>query len=198
MLQKEKNMKTFKSSLLALLVVTTTGYAQETVTYTAPPPATKLEMLETNTGTLLIKGMGLIGSMSVNGATVSVACKEDTDTGSNRKQYGIAIGLATTPAGNVEDWTIIDYEELSPLLDAIDRLGKMDWTGISLSSFSASFQTTGGFRVAAFSARRSGSIEHSVRSARMSKGIVMTPSQLTEFRGLIDQAARKLDDLRSK
>ena len=186
----------FHLVLCATMSASMIASAQEVVY--APPPATKLETLETNTGTILIKATGLIGSMSVNGATVSVICKEDTDTGSGRKEYGVAIGLNAPQTGNVDDWTIVDYEEMGPLLDAVDRLGKLDWSGISLSSFSATFQTTGGFRAVAFSARRSGSIEFSVRSRRMSKGLVMTQSQLAEFRGLVDQAARKIEDLRTK
>jgi hypothetical protein len=193
MIQKELNMNMLKSkviltALMGCFVLAASMRAQDTGVYSVPPPpATKLEMLETNTGTIIIKASGLIGSMSVNGATVTVTCKADTETGTGRKEYGIAIGLVSAQTANVEDRTIVDYDELGPLLDAIDKLAKIDWTGISLTSFSASYQTVDGFRVVAFSARRSGSIEHSVRSSRMSRGIVMTQSQLAEFRALIDQ-----------
>jgi hypothetical protein len=179
-------------------VLAATLRAQENLVSAPPPPATKLEMLETNTGTILIKATGLIGSLSANGTTVSVTCKEDTDAGTGRKEYGIAISVALPQAVNAEDRTIVDYDELGPLLGAIDQLARMDWTGISLTSFHATYDTVGGFRVAAFSARRSGSIEHSLRSAHLSKSIALTQSQLAEFRGLIDQARRKLEELRAK
>ena len=191
--------KVIFSALIGCFALAASVRAQDTGVYAVPPPpATKLEMLETNTGVILIKASGPIGSMSVNGATVSVTCKEDTVTGTGRKEYGIAISVVSAQTANVEDRTIVDYDELGPLLEAIDKLARIDWTGISLTSFSASYQTVDGLRVVAFSARRSGSIEHSVRSSRMSRGIVMTQSQLAEFRGLIDQARRKLDELRAK
>ncbi|MCX6902082.1 MAG: hypothetical protein NTW03_01115 [Verrucomicrobia bacterium] len=68
----------------------------------------------------------------------------------------------------------------------------------SLASFDATYLTKGGFKIAAFSVRRSGTVEHSLRSSRMTKKIVITSSQWAEFRGLIDQARRKIDELRAR
>jgi hypothetical protein len=185
-------------TLAGLCALAPTLRAQNAVASVPTPPATKLETLETNTGTILIKATALIGSISVNGATVSVTCKEDTETGTGRKEYGIVIGLASVQTTNVEDRTIVDYDELGSLVNAMDVLARIDSSVTSLTSFDATYQTTGGFRVAAFSVRRLGIVELSVRSSRMSKGIVLTQSQLTGFRGLIDQAKHKIDDLRAK
>jgi hypothetical protein len=173
-------------TLAGFWALAATARAQNTVVYAPPPPTTKLEILETNTGTILIIATALIGLMSVNGATVSVTCKEDSETGTGRKEYGIAVGMVPEQTANLEDRTIVDYDELGSLLGAIDELAKIDWSVTSLSSFDATYQSTGGFRVAAFSVRRSGGIEFSVRSSRMSKGTLLTQSQLQEFRGLID------------
>jgi hypothetical protein len=185
-------------TLASFWALATPARAQNAIVYAPAPPATKLEILETNTGTILIKATALIASMSVNGATVAVTCKEDTETGTGRKEYGVAISMASAQTANLEDRTIVDYDELGSLLGAMDGLAKIDWSVTSLTSFDATYQTTGGFRVAAFSVRRSGSIEFSVRSSRMSKGILLTQSQLQEFRGLIDQARRKIDEVRAK
>ena len=179
-------------------VSTFAACAQSPVVYAPLPPSTKLEILETNTGIILIKATALVGSMSVDGAALTVTCKEDTDAGTGRKEQGIVLGVTSAQTSNLEDRTIVDYDELGSLLDAIDALAKIDWSVTSLSGFDAVYQTRGGFGVAAFSARRSGSIEYRVRSIRMGKGIVLGQSQLAEFRGLIDQARRKLDDLRAK
>jgi len=194
-------MNTLKARFILIAVMGLAAWtrAQDTAVYTVPPPpATTLEMFETNTGTILIKSSGLIGSMSVNGATVAVSCKEDTELRTGRKEFGIAISIVSPQTGNSEDRMLVDYDELVPLLEAMEKLAKIDWTGISLTSFSASYQTADGFRIGAFSSRRSGSIEHTVRSARMNRGIVLTQSQLAELRALIDQGRRKLEELRAK
>lgn len=174
-----------------LLAVTSS--AQITEVY-PPAPATTLEILETNTGTVIIKATAPMGSMSVNAVNVTVTCKEDTDTSTHRKEYGIAISLEAT--GQLEDRTIVDYDEMDSVLKAIDYLNKIDWSVTPLTGFNAAYATKGGFRIAAFSSRRSGAIEFSLRSGRMSKGLLITQSQLAQFRGLIDQAKRKLEEIR--
>ena len=93
---------------------------------------------------------------------------------------------------------MVDYDELGPLLAAVDALAKIDWTATSLPNFDAVYLTRGGLRIAAFGVRSTGAIEYSVRGGGMNKGIVLAPTQLTEFRGLLDQAKRKLDELRPK
>src|ERR1017187_352317 len=191
-------MNMYKSPVVLAAIVgwsllAVTSRAQNTDVY-PPAPATALEILETNTGTVIIKGTSPIGSMSVNAVNVSVACKEDTDTSTQRKEYGIAISIKAT--GQLEDRTIVDYDEMDSLLKAIDYLNKIDWSVTPLTSFNAAYATKGGFRIAAFSSRRSGAIEFSLRSSRMSKGLLLTQSQLAQFRGLIDEAKRKLDEIR--
>jgi len=173
-------------------------HAQNTFIYAPVPPATKLEMFETNTGTVLIKSAAVIGSMSISGGSVSVTCKEDAEPATGRKEYGIIIALALEQTPASEDRTVVDYEELDSLLKALDALATIDWSVSSLASFDAVYQTKGGFKIAAFSVRRSGTVEHSLRSSRMTKKIVITSSQWAEFRGLIDQARRKIEELRGK
>jgi hypothetical protein len=172
-----------------------TSRAQNTNIY-PPAPATKLEALETNTSTIIIKGFTLIGSLSINSETVSVTCKEDTDTTTGRKEHGIAVGVKVND--QPEDRMIIDYDEMDSLLNAIDYLSKISWSVTSLTGFDAFYATKGGFRVAAFGSKRGGTIEFSLRSSHMGKGILITPSELAQFRGLIDQARRNLDAIRPK
>ncbi|MCX6902083.1 MAG: hypothetical protein NTW03_01120 [Verrucomicrobia bacterium] len=91
------------NSKLDIMLVALAGFcawtapvrAQNTFIYAPVPPATKLEMFETNTGTVLIKSAAVIGSMAINGGSVSVTCKEDAEPATGRKEYGIIIALAT-------------------------------------------------------------------------------------------------------
>lgn len=141
--------------------------AQNAEIYVPPPPPTKLETLETNTGTIIIKGTGLVGSLSLNSVVVTVTCKEDANLGTGQKEFGIAIDMGANPRQAFR--TIIDYDELAPLLNAMDCLAKVDWSVTSLSSFSASFATKGGFRIAAFSSKRATAIDFSIRNSRIQR-----------------------------
>jgi hypothetical protein len=141
-----------------------------------------------------VRGSALIGSVEADGAEVSVICKADVMPVTNRKEYGIAVQLRSTAAG--EDRTIIDFDELESLLGSIDYLSSISWSVTPLASFDAAYVSKGGFRVSAYSSKRLASIQYAVRSNRMARGILLSADQWGRFRSLIDQAKAKLDVLR--
>jgi hypothetical protein len=169
--------------------------AQETNVYLVSGPLTKLEALETNTDTVIIKGTALMGSVYLTGGQASVTCKEDIDLGGGHKAYGLAIDILAN--NQVEDRTIIDEEEIDSLLNAMDYFAKVDWSVTALTSFDAVYTSKAGFRIAVFSSKRTRTIEFRMRSGRMSKGILMAPSQLAQFRELVYQAKVKLDSIKT-
>jgi hypothetical protein len=157
-------------------------------------PATKLEALETNIGVVIIKGTAPVGSVSANEAVVSVTCKEDTDTSTNRKEYGILVGIKR--GDQPEDRTVLDYDELESLLKAIEYFSTIDWQATALTSFDAYYVTKAGLRIAAFSSKRNGTIQVAMRSNRMGKGIVLSADQLAQFKWFVVSAQHKLDAIR--
>ena len=192
-----KNMRQFSAILIAIAgwsLLAAPTRAQDTVIYVPPAPKTKLEAFETNIGTILIKAASPMGTISASKGVLSVTCKEDKDAITGRKEYGVALGVA--PGGQPEDTTLLDYDELDPLLNAIDYLNKVDWTVTSLASFSAAYETKGGFRIAVFTRKRLGTIEIAVRSRHTSKiPILLNRSELAQLRLLIEQSKNKLDAL---
>jgi hypothetical protein len=194
---KEMNMCGPKAILVAVVGSSLLGAvsrAQDTVVL-VPAPATELEAMETNTGTVIVKGIALVGSMSIGGDVVSVICKEDTDAAASRKQYGISIKIAAS--NQLEARTIVDSDEMDSFLNAIDYLAKIDWSATSLTSFDAGYTTKAGFKISAFGSKGSGTIQFSMQAGHR-KPILITAGQLGQFRGLIDQAKRKLDEARAK
>jgi hypothetical protein len=91
---------------------------------------------------------------------------------------------------------VVDYDELDALLGSMDYLANINRSVTALSGLNASFTTKGGLRVGAFSSRRVGQIELSLRSSRMQKGMLLTSDQLAQFHSLVDQAKHKLDALK--
>jgi hypothetical protein len=176
---------------LALL----SGRAQTMTNIFPLPPQTKLEAFETNTDTVVIKGAGLIGSVSANGGTLSVMCEQITDAGAGRTQDGLAIGV--TGGSAADDVLLVDYDEIDSFLNAIDYLNKVDWSVTSLPSFDAAYTSKGGLRVSAFSSRRNGAIEFAVRTTRTSRPpVLLARDQVAQFRTFVAQAKAKLDAIR--
>ncbi len=168
--------------------------AQETNLYLVQPPPTVLEAMEATTDQLLVKGSEPVGTVSTGGAVISVVCKEDTAVSLNRKEYGIMVQISVN--GQPEDRTVVDYDELDSLLGTMDYLANINRSVTTLSGFDAGFTTKGGLRVGAFSSRRVGQIELSLRTSRMQRGMLLTSDQLAQFRSLVDQAKHKLDALK--
>jgi hypothetical protein len=158
-------------------------------------PQTKLEAFDTNVGTVVIKGSAKVGSVAGSDGTIGVRSREMTDATTGRKEQGIAIDIARP--GQVSDVALIDYDELDPLLNAVDYLSKLDWSVTSLNVFDAVYTTKGGFRIGAFGPRRTGVIQFAVRSTRSSQApVALSRDDVGRLRTFIDQAKRQLESLR--
>jgi hypothetical protein len=189
--------------LIAVFVAVVGGWlptgiarAQET-NACLPVPATKLEAFETNTDTVIIKATAQVGTVQAPGGAVSVRFREITDAGTGRRQSGIVILI--TSGTQLDDVMLIDYDELSSLLDGMEYLGKLDWSVTSLPSFDAAYTTKGGFRAAALGSRRTGNIEFAVRSVRVNRApLLLSRDQLAQLRSLVEQGKTKLDALRKE
>jgi len=158
-------------------------------------PKTKLELFETRTGAVMIKGTAQIGVVPVEVGSVVVRCKEFTDTSTGLKESGIAVVVRENEQH--EETTIVDHDEIDSLIKGIDYLGKVDRSVTPLPGFEAVYTTRGELQIATHSSRRTGTIEAAVQSSRESKlKIFLTLEQLARFRLLIEEAKNKLDSIR--
>jgi hypothetical protein len=179
---------------LAAVLMPDAGRAQ-TTNYWPFLPQTKLEGFETNTGTLILKATVPIANVAASGGELSVMCRQITDLGTGRTEYGIA--LAVLGNERPDEVCLIDYDELDSLQDALDYLNKIDWTVTSLPGFNAVYTTKGGFRVTAYGDRRRGGIGFAVRNIRLAgPPLQLSNSQLAQLRSVFDEARAKLDSLR--
>jgi hypothetical protein len=159
-------------------------------------PPTELEAFEAQTGKVIVKGAGQIGSMAVDQLNIAVICKESLDASTGSKQYGMAVEVV---ANSQRVWKmVVDYDEMDSLLNGLDYLAKLDYKVTPLPTFVASYVTKSGFRVGAFTSQRRGTIQYflqdySTNSAR----ILITPAQLTQFQSLVDQTRSNLNSLRA-
>ena len=156
---------------------------------------TDLGVFETRTGTVLVKGFTQTGMLTVGTEVITVYCKESTDISAGRKADGLALVLS----GNrpFHKRILVDYDEISPLLDGINYLNKITYDVTPLTSFDASFSTKSGFTVAAYSSQRQGTIQESLEYGDEFK-VLVTPYQMMQLSQLIGQAKQNLDTLRSQ
>ena len=70
---------------------------------------TEIGLFESQTGVVIVKGFGQVGSVSTGGAVISVRCKESASTATGHKDYGIAVVIEANQWRGV---AIVDYDEL--------------------------------------------------------------------------------------
>jgi hypothetical protein len=161
---------------------------------TTNAPRTEIELFETQTGTVIVKGIGPVGSMNIGAGIVSVRSKETADIGTSRKLYGLVIEFA---GGNQpRERAVIDYDELDSLLNGIDYLGKISYGVTALPGFEASYATKSGVRIVAYSSRRQGGIQTFLQFGDNPR-IPLASDQMTQLHGLISQAKNSLDALKA-
>jgi len=185
--------KTILVALIGWFALTVVCPAQTFITNVMlQPPATTLEAMESTVGKVVFKSRTEIGTISTAAGTVTIYFKEDSVVGENGKAHGLAVAIN----GNDADTrTLVDYDELESLMGALDYLSRLDWSITPMSNFDASYTTKAGLRVDAFGNRRSGRISFSLRSSQTTR-ISLASEHLVQLRSLLDQAKRKLDELR--
>jgi hypothetical protein len=157
-------------------------------------PATEIENFEQHPDAIMVKGFGEIGSVSTEGGTVSVRCKESNNVTVDKKLYGISVALE---ANGGHGSLVVDYDELDGLLRALDFLGKISYQVTPMPGFDASFTTRSGLRIGAHCDRRQSAIQLYLQFEDTER-IPLNPDQFTQYQNLINSAKTSLDAMRSK
>lgn len=186
-----KHILLFIATVLAA-VLPCISRAQEVV----PVHLTRLEAFEATTGRVVVKGTEDLGTVTGKTGLAIVKIQEFRDVVGNQRESGLVITVRQSE--QLEDTTTVDYEELDPLLKAIDYISKADPNVTSLNHFEAFFTTKAGLRVASYISRRTSTVEASITSQRVNRSKTwINQTQLAEFRILLEQAKSRLDALRN-
>jgi hypothetical protein len=184
-------MRSFHFSLIVLCsALMLAARAQDTNNL----PKTEIENFEMQTGAVIVKGLGEIGSVTTSAGVVSVRCKESIDENSGRREYGLGVALASN---QLHGFLVVDYDELDSLIHGLDFLGKITYDVTAMPSFDATFATKSGLVIAAHSERRQGGIQTFLQFADTPR-IPLTSDQFAQFQNLIGQAKASLDALKNK
>ncbi len=108
-----------------------------------PPPLTRLEALAGQKGVVVVRGFTDIGALVTDdSSSVLVAAVEFTD-GTN-KEHGIAVHVSQPVEGRtVQTVAYVDENEIDALIDAVNKMAKLQDGASPLQQFDARYQTQG-------------------------------------------------------
>ncbi|WP_150107342.1 hypothetical protein [Pedosphaera parvula] len=188
-------MPNFNTTILTLLVCSLLSFnihAQDTGTNT---PKTRIEAFDTQIGVIRIKATSDMGTIPGKIGSVLIQCKESTDPVANKKEYGLAIKVSLSE--QQQDSTTIDYDEIEPLIGAIDYISKIDYSVTTLPTFAATFTTRGDFTIATYTSKRQGNIQATAQSNRLLKTrVFLSMDQLAQLRTVLASAKNTIDSIR--
>ncbi len=160
---------------------------------TTNAPRTDLEMLELQPDGIIVKGFGPAGSVSVGQGTLSVRVKESFNVDTGGKLEGLTLDFTE---GAQRERTVIDYEEIVPLLKGLDYIQSVNYDVTKLSGFETAFQTKSGCRFSAFGSQRHTAIQTFIQFEDAPK-IELNSDQIAQLRNVIAQGLDMLNNLRA-
>ncbi|HEU4711194.1 MAG TPA: hypothetical protein VFS76_06490 [Pyrinomonadaceae bacterium] len=163
-------------------------------------PRTRLEMMDRILGEVILKGFTRITTVEVRGVRIDAV--EMRQLKGKFHYKGIVVSLREAqPIGDnrdriTESRAFIDYDEINPLLNAIDAMSGIDETSTKLVGFEARYRTTGDLEIAVFRQTRSGN------AVTLSTGIcdrvtaALSLDDLAKVKAMIQEARGRLDEIR--
>ena len=163
-------------------------------------PRTNLEMMDRLMGSVIIKGFTRITTLDLRGIRVDAVHMRQL--AGNFRYKGVVLSLREAqPVGDnrqrtEESRAFIDYEEIDPLLNAIDVMSRVDETATKLVGFETRYRTKGDLELVVFRQTRSGN------AVLMTTGIcdrvtgTLSLDDFAKVKAMIQEAKGRLDEIR--
>ena len=158
-------------------------------------PRTRLEALDSRYAAVIIKGFTRITTVDVRGVRIDAVEMRDMGSTTGRVK-GLVVALREGGERPNDNRAFVDYDEIDPLLTAIDTISRVDESATRLAGFEAKYKTLGDLEIGVFRQTRSGT------AVIMSTGIcdratqTLTLDDLAKVRAQILEAKTRLDDIR--
>lgn len=204
-------MKPIAHHLLLLLAFCGTNAVAQRRAYPPPlpgafaiiEPRTRVEEFEARTETILVKGSGRVAILNSGGNIARVEAIEVSDSNDSARATGIAIWMPNVSrqtdgprASRLDNRAVLDYEEIDPLLKAIDTMVKTGDTVTKLTFFEVRYRTRGDLEAIVFR-QTSGGVAAAIAVGYFEKTTMyISLDELTKFRHMIAEAKMRLDELK--
>ncbi len=157
-------------------------------------PRTKLEAIDDRHSTVVIKGFTRITTVEVRGVRIDAI--EMRELGNVARAKGIVIVLREGGERPDENRAYVDYEEIEPLLNAIDAIGRVDETATKLAGFEARYKTQGDFEIGVFRQTSRGTAVILTTGICDRATATLSLDDLAKVRAMIQEAKSRLDEIR--
>lgn len=160
-------------------------------------PRNKLEEFESRLGIILIKGRTYVGTLRVQEGSARVEATEIRDTGNSTRATGVVITFTTVESGGPpgEVRSLIDDEDIDPLIKAFDTAAKADESLTKLTHFEVRYRTRGDFEIVVFK-QVSGGVAAAVEGGLFERTrLLLTLDEFVKLRWMIAQAKDRLDQI---
>jgi len=160
-------------------------------------PRTKLERIDDRNSTVIVKGFTRITTLEVSGVRIDAV--DMRELGNVSRAKGIVVVLTAPVEGNNRPRNhraFVDYEEIDPLLNAIDAASRVDETITKFPGFEAKYRTLGDLEITVFRQTRSGNAVLLTTGVCEQGRTALTLDELAKVRAMIQEAKARLDEIR--
>jgi hypothetical protein len=159
-------------------------------------PRNKLEEFEGRMATILIKGRTYVATLRAQNGFARVEATEIRDSANSNRVTGVVITIVADGGPPGEIRSLIDYEEIDPLIRAFDTVAKSDDSITKLTHFEARYRTAGDFEIMVFK-QIAGGVAASVEGGFFDRSrLLMTLDDFVKLRWMIVQAKERLDEVK--
>jgi hypothetical protein len=159
-------------------------------------PRNKLEEFEGRMETILIKGRTYVATLRAQNGYARVEATEIRDSANSNRATGVVITIVADGGPPGEIRSLIDYEEIDPLIRAFDTIAKSDDSITKLTHFEARYRTAGDFEVMVFK-QVAGGVAASVEGGFFDRSrLLMTLDDFVKLRWMVAQAKERLDEIK--
>ena len=157
-------------------------------------PRNKLEDFEGRAQTVLVKGRHWVGTIKAQNGSARVEATELRDSNTSEAASGVVINIVADGGPTGEIRSLIDYDEIDPLLKAMDTAAKASDGITRLSHFEVRYRTKGDLEIMVFK-----QLENNVIAAAIEGGffdrarLYLSIDDLGKLRWMISQAKDQLD-----
>ena len=161
-------------------------------------PRTKLEAIDDRHSTVIIKAFTRITTVEVSGVRIDAVEMREMGNVSRAKGIVVVVAGEVRPGESNnrprDNRAFIDYEEIEPLLNAIDAASRIDETMTKFPGFEAKYRTLGDLEITVFRQTRSGNAALLTTGACEQARTSLTLDELAKVRAMIQEAKTRLDE----
>ena len=159
-------------------------------------PRNRLEEFESRMETILIKGRTYVATLRAQNGTARVEATEIRDTRNGERVNGVVITIVADggPPGDIR--SLIDYDEIEPLLKAFDTAAKASESITKLTHFEVRYRTKGDFEIMVYK-QLSGGVATAVEGGFFERSrLFLTLDDFIKLRWRIAEARDRLDEIK--